>query len=189
MRNAVSICIAVVVAPLAAQDRAIDVGRSTMTVHAGKAGLFSIAGHEHWISAPLGAGVLNNSDKPHVEFTVRAAGLTVKPDPKVDSKTQAEIQNTMQEMVLESARYPEIVFRSSRVEPQAARTWKVEGLLTLHGVTRPVSAVVTQAGETYAGRTSIKQTDFGIRPISVAGGAVKVKNELDIEFQIVTRPE
>jgi hypothetical protein len=32
----------------------------------------------------------------------------------------------------------------------------------------------------------LKQTDFGITPISIGGGTVKVKNELRIDFDIVT---
>jgi hypothetical protein len=34
----------------------------------------------------------------------------------------------------------------------------------------------------------LRQTDYGIAPISVAGGTVKVKDELKIDFDIVTRP-
>jgi hypothetical protein len=36
----------------------------------------------------------------------------------------------------------------------------------------------------YIGNMTIKQTDFGIRPVSVGGGIVKVKNELKIDFSI-----
>jgi len=35
----------------------------------------------------------------------------------------------------------------------------------------------------YAGRLALKQRDFGITPVSIAGGTVKVK-ELTIEFDI-----
>jgi hypothetical protein len=37
----------------------------------------------------------------------------------------------------------------------------------------------------YTGRSKIKQTDFGISPVSGAGGVVKVKNELEIQFVVV----
>jgi len=33
----------------------------------------------------------------------------------------------------------------------------------------------------------LKQTDFGIKPVTIAGGTVKVKDELTIEFDIVAR--
>jgi hypothetical protein len=38
----------------------------------------------------------------------------------------------------------------------------------------------------YTGRATLRQTDFAIAPISIAGGTVKVKNEISIEFDIVT---
>ena len=167
-----------------AQDKTIDVDASTITIHVGKAGLFSAAGHEHWVDAPISSGTFSDSDPLHVEFKVDAQRMAVKPDPKVDAATQAQIQKDMQEMTLDSRKYPEITFRSSRVEQKAERLWKVEGLLTLHGVTKSIAVTVQQTGETYAGRASIKQTDFGIKPITVGGGLVKVKNEVELEFQI-----
>ena len=39
----------------------------------------------------------------------------------------------------------------------------------------------------YIGSTTIKQTDYSIQPISALGGAVKVKNELKIDFAIDTK--
>jgi hypothetical protein len=36
------------------------------------------------------------------------------------------------------------------------------------------------------GTCTLKQRDFGITPISIAGGTVKVKNELKIDFDIRT---
>jgi hypothetical protein len=39
----------------------------------------------------------------------------------------------------------------------------------------------------YVGATTIKQTNYGIQPIRAVGGAVRVKNELNIDFVIETR--
>ncbi|MGC2661025.1 MAG: hypothetical protein WA324_23980, partial [Bryobacteraceae bacterium] len=75
-----------------AHDKAIDIRRSTITIHVGKAGLFSAAGHEHLVSAPISSGVLNDSAQPSVEFKVDAAKMTVMPDAGVDASTRAEIQ-------------------------------------------------------------------------------------------------
>ena len=36
--------------------------------------------------------------------------------------------------------------------------------------------------------TALKQTTFGIKPISVAGGTIKVKDEVEIDFAIYPRP-
>ena len=179
--------LALTVASVSAQDKTIDVRDSTITIHVGTAGLFSVAGHEHWVNAPISAGLLNDSDPLHVEFKVDARKMEVKPDPKIAADTQAQIQKDMQEMTLESSRYPEITFRSSRVEKRAERKWRVEGMLTLHGVIKPVALSVNRNGDAYVGHATIKQTDFGIKPISVGGGVIKVKNEVEIDFQIVQR--
>jgi polyisoprenoid-binding protein YceI len=174
-------------ASLAAQDRPIDVKRSTITIHVGKAGMFSAAGHEHWVEAPIASGVLNESSAPRVEFKVETAKMTVRRDPKVNEKDQAQIQKDMETLTLDTAKYPEIAFRSSRIEKLGEGQWKVEGTLSLHGAIKPVSLIVKRNGEAYAGHVVIKQTDFGIKPVSVGGGMVKVKNEVDIEFQIFAR--
>jgi len=175
--------LATTLACLAAQDMKIDTQRSTITIHVGKAGLLSAAGHEHWVSAPISSGVINESGSPRVEFTVETAKMRVKPDPKVDSKTEATIQKDMETMTLETTKYPEISFHSSRAE-KTSDGWKVDGILSLHGISKPVTVVVKKNGDAYTGHTTLKQTDFGIKPISVAGGTIKVKNEIEIDFQI-----
>ena len=133
----------------------------------------------------IASGVIGEA---RVEFTVDAAKMKVKADPKVNAKDQAQIQKDMEEMTLEPAKYPTITFKSSRVEKAGDGEWKVEGMLALHGTNKPISLTVKRDGEAYKGRTIIKQTDFGIKPVSVGGGTIKVKNEVEIEFQIFARP-
>ena len=166
-----------------AQELKIDAAKSTITIHVGKAGLFSAAGHEHDVTAPV-EGTFSEAGTPRVAIDVDARKLTVQPNPKVNAKDQAEIQDSMQRKVLESDHYPRIAFRSTNAQKTGADAWKVAGTLTLHGVTRPVTVDVKKAGDVYAGGARIKQTDFGIQPVSVAGGVVKVKNELEIRFEI-----
>jgi polyisoprenoid-binding protein YceI len=186
--STLAFCTAMVAAaPVVAQDRLIDTQRSTITVHVGKSGLLSAAAHEHTVNAPISSGTILESGSPHIEFRVESAKMTVRPDPKVDAKDQATIQTHMQEMVLETKKFAEITFRSSRVQKQAGGQWKVDGDLSLHGVTKAVSLIVTQTGQSYATHTLLKQTDFGIKPISIGGGMIKVKNELEIDFQIFAR--
>ena len=40
----------------------------------------------------------------------------------------------------------------------------------------------------YTGHATLKQTDFGIEPVKVAGGAVRVKDEVQVEFDIQLSP-
>src|ERR1700757_1370094 len=139
-----TLCAAMVAAvPLVAQEKAqemaIDTQRSTITIHVGKSGLLSAAAHDHTIDAPISSGTIRESNAPHIEFTVETAKMTVRPDPKIDAKTQATIQTDMDDMTLETKKFPEIVFRSSRIEKVADGQWKVDGDLSLHGVSKPVS--------------------------------------------------
>jgi polyisoprenoid-binding protein YceI len=60
----------------------------------------------------------------------------------------------------------------------------VNGSLTLHGQTRPVVVTVRETAGHFTGVSRLKQSDFGIAPIKVAGGAVRVKDEIQIEFDI-----
>jgi polyisoprenoid-binding protein YceI len=99
---------------------------------------------------------------------------------------QSEVQRSMQERVLESSRFPEISFTSDSVKAVSKDSWLVSGMLMLHGEAKPISVSVHRADGTYIGAVTIKQTDFGIQPISAAGGTVKVKNELKINFTIRT---
>ena len=188
-RRAIVVCAALLASsPLMAQARAIDTQRSTITIHVGKSGLLSAAAHDHTINAPISSGILQESPAPRIEFGVETASMTVKPDPKVDTKTQATIQMDMEEMTLDAKKFPEITFRSTRIEKIGNGQWKVDGDLSLHGVTRSVSLNVKQSGDSWVTRTVLKQTDFGIKPISIAGGMAKVKDEIQIDFQIFARP-
>ena len=185
MRNSRNIlCLWLLLFPslLLAGERAIDSANSTITIHVGKTGLFSAAGHEHEVKAPVEQGAVDDSGSGRVWFTVRAAGLTVQPE-----SDQAKVQSTMQSEVLESGKYPEIKFQSTSVRSAGNDAWSVTGNLTLHGTTKPVTVEVRRASGAYTGETRIKQTDFGIEPVKVAGGAVKVKDELKIEFVIRTK--
>ncbi len=59
--------------------------------------------------------------------------------------------------------------------------------MALHGVTRRININVKRTGDAYAAHTVLKQTDYGIKPISVGGGMIRVKNEVDLDFQIFAR--
>lgn len=167
-----------------AAEKPIDAQHSTIHIHVGKSGLFSVAGHDHWVTAPIANGTIEEAEAPHISFHVDAMKLTVDPDKDLSSAQQAEVQNTMQTRVLDSARFPGIDFRSISVE-KTADGWNVRGDLALHGQTHSLSVPVRKAGNAYTGRCQIKQTDFGITPVTAGGGMVKVKNELQIEFSIV----
>ena len=165
-----------------ASQKQIDPELSSLTIHVGKTGLLSAAGHEHTVKAPITEGTVDDGAEARVSFRVEAARLIVMPEEHRD-----EIQHSMQEHVLESSRFPEITFVSSKVRPTGENVWRVSGMLMLHGHVKPLELQVRLINGRFVGSTEIKQTDFGIQPVSAAGGTVKVKNELTLDFSIMTK--
>ena len=169
-----------------AQSAPIDAEHSRITIHVDKTGLFSFAGDKHEISAPITSGTIDDKAGT-VEFTIDARKLQVL-DPQLDEKKRAEVQKTMLgPAVLDSDKYPEITFRSTKATAEGSNAWNVTGDLTLHGQTHPVLVSAKKEHGIYAGSAKLKQTDFGITPVAVGGGTVKVKDELKLDFQVALR--
>ena len=119
-----------------------------------------------------------------VELHVKTAALQVH-DEHISEKDRSEIQTTMLGPdVLDSEHQAEIVFRSSSAEPTGDSAWTLRGDLTLHGQTHPVTVEVREMGGHYRGNARFRQTEFGMKPVKIAGGTVRVKDEIRIEFDI-----
>jgi YceI-like domain len=171
----------------AAETRSIDTARSTLTVLVYKSGLFSGFADDHIIDAPIAGGTISDSAPLAVTIEVRAADLRVR-DPNLSASKREQVQQRMVGAeVLDVQKYPSIAFASTAVEPNGPDKLTVTGRLTIHGLTRPVTVAVVRANGRYRGTVALKQRDFGITPISIAGGTVKVKDELKIEFDIVAQ--
>ena len=168
----------------ASSQKAIDTQRSVVTVRVYKAGAFSAFGHEHRIRASIQNGSFDEG-KGSVDFVVDARALRVI-DTDVSDKDRAEIQNTMLgPKVLDSIQFHEIRFLSTEVRRSSEGKWTVHGDLTLHGQTHPVNVDVERQDGRYRGSARLRQSDFGITPVTVAGGTIKVKDEVRVEFEIV----
>jgi len=165
---------------------AIDPQKSSITVRVFKAGVFSAFGHEHEISAPIQQGSFTENPAS-VELTVDSRRMRVM-DKGISEKDRADIQQTMLgPKVLDSEKFPEIRFHSTGLEQLGEGKGTILGDLTIHGETRPVKVRVEGENGHYRGTAELKQKDFGITPVIVGGGVVKVKNELRVEFEIVAR--
>lgn len=171
------------------ETRPIDTGHSTLTVFVYKSGLFSAFADNHVVKAPIAGGSISEESSPRVELAVRAADLTVI-DPGVSADRRAEVQTRMLgPEVLDTAKFPDITFTSETIVPAGKDRWNVNGRLTIHGQARVITFSVARVNGRYHGDVAIKQRDFGIEPITIAGGTVKVKDELKIQFDLATRAE
>jgi polyisoprenoid-binding protein YceI len=168
----------------ASEKRSIDSVHSKITIHVYKTGLFSGLAHDHEIEAPIEWGEVSDSESPSVEVRVSSNKLRVL-DPEASEGTRSKIQSTMQGAeVLDVGRFPQIHFQSTAVEASGTDHWVVHGNLDLHGKTHPVSVDVTLKDGFYGGTAVLKQTQFGITPVRIAGGTVKVKDEVKLEFSV-----
>jgi hypothetical protein len=173
------------VAHVHGESRPIDAARSTLTVLVYKSGLFSALADNHVINAPIASAAISEDSPRSIEVTVRSADLRVL-DPSLSAERRAEVQARMLgREVLDVAKFPEIAFASTTIEPVGADRWQVTGRLTIRGQSRSITFSVVRGNTTYRGEVGIKQRDFGIEPIRVAGGTVKVKDELKVQFEIV----
>ena len=181
---AIIICGFCLAAPGSAEDRPIDVQRSTVTVRAYKSGLFRAFADDHVIQAPLMEGSIDESI-PHMQIVFDARNLRVL-DPGLSAKDRQAVQTRMLgPEVLDVSRFTWISYHSITIQRLDAGGWQVNGELELHGKIRPVPVKVVRENGHYKGSVRIRQSDFGIVPISIIGGTVKVKDEIMIEFDIV----
>lgn len=118
-------------------------------------------------------------------FEVREGAGGVKP---LTGSDRAEIKKNLQQKVLHTDRHPSITFRSTRVEGTEA-SFSVEGDLTIAGVTRPVTVRSRLRDGRVQGSATVTQTSWGIRPYSALFGALKVSDDVEVEFDVALMPK
>ncbi len=173
----------------------VEASQSRFIVHAFVGGLLSFAGHNHTIAIRDLTGEVGFTygtvEPASLQLTIKADSLAVTD--KVSESDRQKIQGTMRDEVLETAKYPEIVFNSTNVTATKIDEGKyqarISGDLTLHGVTRNVTInAQLEFGENNLralGDFPLRQANYNIKPVSVAGGTIKVKDELKFSFDIV----
>ncbi|MGA9180613.1 MAG: YceI family protein [Candidatus Acidiferrales bacterium] len=178
---------------------AMDTVASRFTVQAFATGMLSAFGHNPTIAIRDYDGeiefVAESVENAAVRVTVRTSGMEVVDEMKSDDRKKLE--QAMYEQVLEATRFPSAVYESKQitVQKQSNELWQahVTGQLTFHGVTQSLAmdARVTTMGTMLrvAGEFPLRQSDYGIKPGSFAGGALKLKDELKFNFEMVCRKQ
>jgi polyisoprenoid-binding protein YceI len=176
----------------------IDAKQSTFVAQAFAAGLLSSFGHDPRIAIRNFGGELSFAladvriENARLNLKIQADSLEVTDD--VSQKDRQEIHRKMCEEVLETDRFPEIVYECSKVSANGSgdRYWvALNGELTLHGVTRPLPvsarAVINGNSVRASGQFSVRQSEYAITLVSAAAGAIRVKDEVQVTFDIVAR--
>ena len=164
-------------------------------VRAFAGGLLFFKGHDHFVKvgdftgeAELTPGALNPAA---LQLRVRADSL--EETGSVFTPQQKQIINKeLREIVLETAKYPEITFKSTDVTGNLTGGQyeaKIGGNLTLHGVTRHIviPATVTLSGNDLRarGEFTVNRGDYKVKATSAVHGLVRVRDKLKFTFDIV----
>lgn len=164
-------------------------GSGKLQLKTTRTGLGARAGHDLTIDVTRWhADVIVDAAHPSaaaVSVEVEADSLEVREGtggikPLTDTD-RAQIKATIQQKVLHTARHPLITFRSRRVDG-TAESFTVDGDLTMSGVTQPVTLHGRLADGRVQGSATIVQTRWGIRPYTGFFGALKLSDEVRVEF-------
>ena len=188
--------------PAGAQAYAIDPGRSVVTLRVYRAGPLARLGHNHVITSTDEAGYAWTSGEltgSGFEVRVPVAGLVVDDPaaraaagPDFPGEVPAEARegtrrNLLRPEVLDGERHPEIIVQAETL----GGTWEAPVVLArviIRGQARVIEvplAIVRESGALAAqGTFRLLQSEFGITPFSVAGGAIQVADAVDVYFEV-----
>ncbi|WP_255206160.1 YceI family protein [Janthinobacterium sp. BJB401] len=172
---------------------------SLLTITVRRGGALARLGHDHVVASRSLHGVVAPAlGRAQFRFRLdamsvdeaslrQAAGLTTAPSADAIAGTR----HNMLVRVLEAERYPWVSIDARRTGDKEV----FEADITLHGVTRtlrlPVRVEQTADGRRLqaSGSLLLKQSDFGIVPFSVLGGAMAVQDQMELAFRITARQE
>lgn len=171
--------------------------QSRVTARVFVGGLFAALGHDHTISIPDVTGDVELTpgtvEPASLRITIKASSAA-EVGKEFGEKERQEIDKSVREEALETAKYPVIVFKSTKIS--ATRTGegqyqaKIAGDLTLHGATHAIliPARVTLKGNNLRaqGEFAVRHSDYQIKRLSAGGGTIKAKDEMKLSFDIVS---
>jgi polyisoprenoid-binding protein YceI len=184
------------VANQGSRSYALDDSQSKFFARAFAGGLLWFKGKDHLVAvreftghAQITPGAITPAS---LEITAKAASMVETRDVFTEQEKQI-INKELREIVLEPDKYPDITFKSTRVTGKSTGAdryeLKIEGTLTLHGVTRGITipTEVTLSGNDMRarGEFSIDRDDFGVKATSAFHGMVRVRNNIKFTFDIV----
>ena len=182
----------------------IDPKASLAVIEVRRAGSLARLGHDHVVASHDVQGYVRPAagradlyvafdrlvvDEPDLR---REAGFDTHPSPEAIEGTRRNMLGP----VLDAERYPfaVIAVKEAGLSPGTADgggTRNARVSITLHGVARdkPVALRIDTRGDELdaSGTFALDQSEFGITPLSVLGGAIQVQDHIDLRFRIHAR--
>jgi polyisoprenoid-binding protein YceI len=173
----------------------IDSEQSLIVATVRRGGILARLGHDHVVASHHVSGTVAPAQN-RADFTFRldemkideadlrrTAGLEKQPSADAIEGTR----HNMLTKVLDADRYPIVSIHAERM----AAGQPLQVSITLHGVTRTLAIPVDLREQNniinVQGSVNLKQTDFGLTPFSVMGGAMSVQDQMELRFDLTAR--
>ena len=166
-----------------------DSGRLTLRTY--RSGLAAQAGHDltidvtRWsaqLDAPPGEPAPDglNATIDLTSLAIREGRGGVKP---LTDRDRRDIAGQARKQ-LDTGRFPEASYTATSFAPDDGGG-VIEGTLTLHGQSRPLRLQVSKTGDgQYRSTATVTQTQFGLKPYSGMFGALKLRDDVDVEVEV-----
>jgi len=175
-------------APIQPGSHKFGPDNATLLVRTARQGAAAKAGHDLVIEVTQWSATLEvgeDSAPTGLELEADAGSLRVREGTggvqRLGDDDKADIEKTIDDEVLH--RKP-IEFRSTAIEPAEGGRATIAGDLSLAGATHPIEFGLNVDAEGGIAETVVvKQSDWGIKPYSALFGALKVKDEVEVELK------
>ena len=176
----------------------VESRESLVVIEVRRSGSLARLGHDHVVASHGVTGYVapgeGRADLYIVLAQLAVDEAALRGEAGFDSQpTESDIEGTHSNMlakVLEADKFPFALISVARANAKEKKT-TLAVAITLHGHMRTlqVPAEIEADAEkvSVTGRLSFDQTDFGITPYSLLGGAIAVQNRVDLRFRIVAR--
>jgi polyisoprenoid-binding protein YceI len=166
-------------------DWVIDPAHSSVSFVARHMMVSKVRGHFGEFSGTI--HVAEETERSWAEITIKAASI--------DTGTETRDTHLKSGDFLDVERFPELTFRSLRIEPGKGPNFRAHGQLTIRDVTRPVvldveyeGAIPDTRGGTrvaFSATTEIDREEFGITwNMALETGGVLVGRKVKIELEV-----
>jgi polyisoprenoid-binding protein YceI len=177
----------------------VDTRASQFTVQAFASGLAAVVAHSPKIAIRDWTGeasfVPGTFAQASMSVRLKAASLEVLDE--LRDSDRRELYRVMNQEVLETGKFPDIQFDSSEIKASKQKEdlyrLQVHGSLSIHGMSNDHTffaqvALGDERARAY-GEFSVLQSDYGIRIASIAGGTLRLQDELKLSFYVVARKQ
>ncbi len=167
-------------------------GRLTLRTY--RSGLAAQAGHDLTIDVTRWSGELDepSGDAPGgpgaLDATIDLTSLAIREGrggvKPLSDRDRRDITGQARKQ-LDTGHYPEASYAATGFTPDDAGGGAIDGTLTLHGQSLPLRLEVSKTGEgQYRATATVVQSQFGIKPYSGMFGALKLRDDVDIEVTV-----